>query len=164
MNVDASFRVVGCWWTSRQKVKCEACSRPHLKVFQMQPKIAMVTRTEMGEVVSIFAPSVLLVDSPVSESCSPALCPGKPSAAVFRPRGGKDLVRTCHVTYPIHSSTIQQDNPGWSFIWGHSLMPKREGEEIPQACIFSQLLKLLKIEQWRADKSNHTYTLYFHIM
>jgi len=72
----------------------------------------MVTRTEMREVVSIFEPSVLLVDSPVSESCSPGLGPGKASAAVFRPRGGEDLVRTCHATYPIHSSTIQQENPG----------------------------------------------------
>lgn len=55
-----------------------------LKIFQMQPKIGMVMRTEMREVLSIFEPSVLLVDCSVSESCSPGLGPGQASAGVFQ--------------------------------------------------------------------------------
>lgn len=56
----------------------------YLKVFQMQPKIAMVMRTEMREVLSIFAHSVLLVESSVSESCSPGLWTVQASAGVFQ--------------------------------------------------------------------------------
>jgi len=82
----------------------------YLKVFQMQPKFPIVMRIDMHEVLSFSVHSVLLVDSSalravvlVCELCKLLL-------EYFRPRGGKGLVRTCHVIYPIQHSTIQQDN------------------------------------------------------
>lgn len=73
----------------------------------------MVIKTEMGELLTFFAHSGLPVYSFVTESCSPELCPVQASAGVFQRKGGrhKDLVRTCHISYPTYSSTIQQDNP-----------------------------------------------------
>jgi len=102
----------------------------------MQPKIGTVTRTEMREELSIFAPSVLLVDRSVSESCSPGLGHGQASAGVFRPRGGKDLVRTCHVTSPIHSaqfSRIIQDDLSSEVIFS---CPRQKGKRSHRPAYF----------------------------